>query len=539
MCRLPKEGTSLDFDTLSLSPHHLPTTMSSSEDRDSWDSVRYSSDPSEMSDEVDAALEEVFERVENALKNQLNHLRSLGEAINAIEREETNAGTVIHRLPLPNNRGAAKLSKREKLWKEGRRDLYRFIEDFEEQISARSFLHLRKIEKRPQRGQSPELRAFPEEKGRGSAIDPVNLDSPLQVPKPTERYGKSGCFAPAPVSRVRTTSPPPRPDPRPPTPPVPERHPSRRTSLIRSPTGSVMLFNTPANFVANMLPEEHVQMAKTKQRESMIRAFDPDLTIRRGSSRTPDSTPISPAGLSNATPARSPHPSRSTSSLKLAAVAEEHSAPAGLIPLILTNSMRKSSRIQRPPPSVPYHATTLSASLASKDFYDPPQEAVPRPTSHLPTVMRSSSGLFTSNPPEPAPEQTPSLSNQSYEAEADELKTTQIQFVREKLTRDRKKAELQWNEANRMLQGLPPLKDEGLPVRPMSRPRPRPERVMSASGEGLESGEESMRTRIKNLWKTGTKKGGLGMSFKGVSRVDERKMRWDGMGWGFAKELKY
>lgn len=516
---MPKDVPSLDFDILSLSPHHLPTTMSSSEDRksssedrNSWDSVRYSSDPSEMSDEVDVALEEVFERVENALKNQLNHLRSLGEAVNAIEREEMNAGTAIRRRPLPDP-GAAKLSKREKLWKEGRRDLYRFIEDFEEQINARSFLHLRAIEKRPQRAQSPELRAFPEEKGRGSVMDPIKFDSPRQVPKPIERYGKSGCFSPAPLSRVRTMSPPPQPDPRPPTPHVPERHPSRRTSLIRSPAGSVMLFNTPANFVANMLPEEHVQMAKAKQRESMIRAFDPELTVRRGSSRTPDSIPISPAGSSNATPTRNPHPSRSTSSLKLAVVAEEHSAPAGL-PLILTSSMRQTSRIPRPPSSVPYHAATLSTSLASKDFYDPPQEAVPHPTSHLPTVIRSSSGLFASSPSEPAPEPTPSNSNKSYKAEADELKNTQIQFVREKLTRDRKKAELQWNEANRMLQGLSALEDQGLPVRPMSRPRPRPERVMSASVEGLDLGQESMRTRIKDLWKTGTKKGELGMSLR-------------------------
>jgi hypothetical protein len=37
----------------------------------------------------------------------------------------------------------------------------------------------------------------------------------------------------------------------------------------------------------------------------------------------------------------------------------------------------------------------------------------------------------------------------------------------------------------------------------------------------------------------GDEDGGVGDEFKGVSRVDERKMRWDGMGWGFAKELKY
>ena len=268
--------------------------MSSSGQRKSWNSISNSLTPSTMSDQQESSLEVAFERVENALNNQLAHLRSLEDAVNQTKHEDTNPYTKFSQNPLSTlpSSSVAKLSRREKLWKEGRRDLYRFIEDFEEKLNAHVFQQMHVSEARSLHGKTPKLPQIVQKSNRQSMTGSIDFERPRTAPNTPERYGKSGCFAPASMPRARTTSPPARPEPTPAAPPVPERNPSRKWSDIELSTGGVRLSRTAMDYVPNLLPEEHVARAKAKERES------PEFPQRR-QSLMPTSRPLPQINTSN------------------------------------------------------------------------------------------------------------------------------------------------------------------------------------------------------------------------------------------------
>lgn len=442
--------------------------MPYSKSRKSWDTVHYSSEPPEMSSQPDMMLEVAFERVENALKNQLNHLRSLGDAVNDLDREDMSAGTFLARSPLLESKTAS-LLKRDKLWKEGRRDLYRFIKEFEEMISALECHHRYTAEPRFQYAQSPKIDSFPPKGDRASMIATVNFEQPRQVPMPSSRNGTSQRSSPPTLSRALQMLPP--------EPPVPARHPSRRFLEIHSPTGSVMLFNAPPGFIANRLPEEHVQIAKAKKGRPLRReqTSDPDLALHTGqrepleSGQTPtDSSPTT--SLSKLT-----HPSRPSSSLRLSAAEAETPQP----PPLNTNTPLHPSRTQRLPQSTTQHA------------HPPRTSPAPHPlstASHLRTTAPPPRPLIPRKPPPPSA--------------AAALEHQQIRFAREKLARDREKARLQWADADRMLRGLPRV--EALPGGCVRGGR---EEV----GVGVGVGEREARVKVGD--------GGLGGRLRGLWRV--------------------
>ena len=249
---------------------HSSTTMSFSGHRKSEDTISNSSTPSTTSDNQENSLEVAFEKVENALNNQFVHLRSLEAAVNQPDHEETTLYTSISQRPVPTmlSSSFAKLSRREKLWKEGRRDLYRFIENFEEKLNAHIFQQMHALEARSLHGESPKLPQIVHKDDSKSMIAPIEFERPRTAPNTTERYGKSGCYAPASIPRARTTSPPARPEPAPTAPPLPERNPSRKWSDIHPSNGGIRLSGTAVDYVPNLLPEEHIARAKAKERES-------------------------------------------------------------------------------------------------------------------------------------------------------------------------------------------------------------------------------------------------------------------------------
>ena len=482
------------FPPSQLSHHHL-SIISTTTSLNSWETDSTIEDYLDIPTQPDMSLKETFERVENALKTQGHHLKSLDDALNYQDRAH-----LITSRPLSSNyfseREASRLMRRYQMWKDGKRNLFRFVEDLESQMDAQVNRHLHNKQTKSQLWPNPQIGSLLPAGENDIVMDSVNLEKPHEVPELTAISVFQRFSSPPTPSSVFKSSVPILRDPKP---PIPKRHPSHRVSVKSTPDGEVVLRGMPDGWVSNLLPHEHRAVAEARKRESSReQPSESNLDLQGLMAYLPDSNSRTSSESAQTKSLRTPHPSRSTSSLRLQALPEEHK-PVSNIDM---GSLRQAST-PRPHLSLMQHPPAQNSYQASNIFFMPRSTSVPAnarlPGLQLPNVHRASNGILCGGSFGSQKKSRPPSRNMLKGPPS--LAETQIRETREKIISDRNIKLFQANECQKILYGLAveEARTENSDIDWESADK-------AHSRAGLQNESVSFGGKLKCLWRSKTRK---------------------------------